>query len=109
MLTHRLRKTRQPDHPAHLSLNDVLHLVKPPEKWSDKVVKRLPGGRQPERPSFEEPRAEVFLESRHLRAHRGLLDPVGNLPAGGHDAFASSDVIEQLQMVHIQHIDRIDI
>jgi hypothetical protein len=44
-----------------------------PEEWRDKVVKRLTGRRQPERPPVEKPHARICLEPRHLRAHRRLL------------------------------------
>ena len=94
MLAHRLHEPRQFDHAAHLSLYDFLHFVQSSEKRSDKIVKGLSGRRQPERPSLEEPHPEVRFEPRHLRAYRGLLDPLKNLPAGCHDALASCDVIE---------------
>ena len=78
-------------------------------KNGDKIVKRFAGGRQSERPSLEEAHAKVFLELRHLCTHRRLLDPIGNLAACGHDPFASRDIIEQLQMMHVEHIDYLNI
>src|SRR6476620_8122054 len=101
MLAHCLKEPREPQNPAHLSPYDFLHFVQSSEKRSDKVVKSLPGGGQPERPSLEEPHPEVRFEPRHLRAYRGLLDPVRNLSARCHDALASCDVIEQLQVMHV--------
>jgi len=105
MLTHRLGKPRESDHAAHFPLHDVLDFAQPSEEGGNEIVESLPGGRQPKRPPLEEPRAELFLEPRDLCAYRGLLNAVRNLPACGYDAFASSHVIEQLQMMHVEHID----
>jgi hypothetical protein len=44
-----------------------------------------------------------------MASRRRLLDPVGNLPARRHDAFRSCDVIEQVQVTHVKHIDSLNV
>ena len=57
--------------------------------------------RQRKRPPVKQGRAKKFFKLRHLRAHRRLLDAVGNVPHRRHDAAVPGDVIKQFEVMNV--------
>ncbi len=77
------------------------------EERSDVLVNLPTRGRQRERPPVKQPVPDRLLEPRELRADRRLLDAVRNQAQPGSDAAGLRDVIEELEMVNVQHAARL--
>src|SRR6188472_2827745 len=71
------------------------------EERLDERVEPCPGGRQLKRTPLKELRTQRALELDDLRAHRRLLDAVGNFAHGLADAPVTRDVIEEFEVVDI--------
>ena len=67
------------------------------------MKKPLPGWRKPERPAFEEPGPNLFLQLNQLTAQRALLNAIGHFAGGLGDSAVAGEVIKQLQVVQINH------
>ena len=69
-----------------------------------KLVQLLAGRRQREGPPLEERHPQVFLQLRHLPAHRRLLNAVRDVAHRLGNAAVPGDVIKQLQMVDVHQM-----
>jgi hypothetical protein len=76
------------------------------EERSDEVVKFAPGGGEFEGTAMEELEAEVGFELEDLAGDGGLLDPVGNVADGLHDPSEPGDVVEQFEVMDVEHRGR---
>ena len=54
-----------------------------------------------EGPALEQGRAQIFLKLGNLRTNGGLLDSVGDVAHGRHDAAVSRNVIKKFKMMDI--------
>ena len=74
-----------------------------PEEGTDELVEVLAGRGELEGAPVEELEAEVGLELEDLAGDGGLLDAVGHVADGLHDAAVAGDVVEQLQVMDVRH------
>jgi hypothetical protein len=89
------------DLPRLPALKFAGNFVQPREERRDERKKFFALRRQRERPPLEQRHAEKFLEPPDLRAHRRLLDAVGNVPHRRHDAAVFGDVIKEFEVMNI--------
>ena len=83
------------------ALKFVGDFVEVGKKRLDELVK-FPALRcQRKRPPLKQCHAKKFLELRHLRADRRLLDAVGNVPHRRHDAAVPGDVIKKFEVMNV--------
>ena len=75
-----------------------------PKKGLDEFVQLGPGGRQFKRPALKQRRAQKFLQLGNLRAHRRLLDAIGNVPHRRHDAAVPGHVIKQFEVMDVHGV-----
>ena len=73
------------------------------EEGADEVVEFAACWRQFEWAAIEELEAEVGLELQDLAGDGGLLDAVGDVPDGLHDATEPGDIVEQLEVMDVEH------
>ena len=67
----------------------------------DELKELFTFGREREGPAVEEGGAEIFLKLSDLRADGGLLDAVGDVAYGGHDAAVAGDIIKKFEMMDV--------
>ncbi len=71
-----------------------------------KGVKFFARRRQRERPALKQCHAKKFLQLRHLRAHRRLLDAIRNVSHRRHDAAVFGDVIKKFEVMDVHYFRR---
>src|SRR6267378_3096951 len=79
--------------------------LQPLEKRANETEQFFARGCQMKRAALKERDAERFLELQDLRADRGLLDAVRDVPDRLADAFMPGDIEEQLQMMDVHTIN----
>src|ERR1017187_5326402 len=91
--------------PRLAALEFVRDLFEVGKKRFRERIKLFSFRRQRKRPPLKQRYAQKFLKLRHLRAHRRLLDAVGNVPHRRHNAAVPRDVIKQFEMVDVHGAD----
>jgi len=90
-----------PEMPGHPAAQLLRHRCEVVEKRPDEIIKLQALRRQREGAPVKQRQAEVFLQLRYLPADGRLLDAIGNIAHGLHDAAESCHVIEQLKVVNV--------
>ena len=91
--------------PLTFPLESACKAGKAGEEWSDLIEHQASRRGEGKWSPFKQTLPNDLLELTNLRAHRRLLDAVRDQPQRCGDAAGARDIIKELEMMDIEHVD----